>query len=109
MKKVLIDSSVWVSLFAQDVNYKQSLVIIEELMDKNVIIVLPAVVYVEVINTLVRLKQSGEKINVVKQTLFNKKKIPDIIIAQTNQKKKGDSRIFVKLIAILKTLKCSYI
>jgi predicted nucleic acid-binding protein len=75
MKKVLVDSSVWVSLFAQDVNYKLALGILEKLMDQNVIIVLPAVVYVEVVNSLVRLKQSEEKINFARKTLFNNKKI----------------------------------
>lgn len=56
MEKILLDSSVWVSLFARDVNYQKAMDIMVDLLSLKIIIVVPIVVYIEVINTLKRLK-----------------------------------------------------
>lgn len=56
MRKVLLDSSVWISLFARDTNYAKAHAIIASILSKNVSIIVPPLVYIEVISGLTRLK-----------------------------------------------------
>jgi predicted nucleic acid-binding protein len=75
MKKVLVDSSVWVSLFARDANYSMARDTIDALFKSNSLIILPTVVAVEVFCSLNGLSVSKNIINNAKIFLFRNKGI----------------------------------
>lgn len=75
MKKVLPDSSVWVSLFARDGNYQTARKIINEIIDCEYMIILPTLVYIEVINSLYRLKVGVKEIEGVKKYFVKNKRV----------------------------------
>jgi len=79
-RRVLVDSSVWVSLFARDVNYNDALKIISFVRKSNYIVLLPSLVFVETINTLKRLTLSRNKIEEAEQFI---KYFPKINICHT--------------------------
>lgn len=75
MKTVLLDSSVWVSFFAKDENYKKAYHLINILLARDFIIMMPTLVYIEIINALHRLKIDRKKIDNAKNILQGNKKI----------------------------------
>lgn len=75
MRKVLLDSSVWISLFAKDKNYAKAYEIIVRLLADDSLIIIPTLVYIEVINNLYRLKASKGKIAAIEHYFQNDKKI----------------------------------
>lgn len=56
METVLLDSSIWVSLFARDVHYAEAMKLCDSIDKSNTIIILLPLIYVEVMNVLHRLK-----------------------------------------------------
>ncbi len=55
MSKVMLDSSVWVSLFAEDKFFDDADVIIKNASQIKAQIIVPSIVYFEVLNVLGRL------------------------------------------------------
>ena len=76
MKTALLDSSIWISYYLQDSHYPKSEEIIESLLKApSTKIFLPTIVYIEVINTLLRAKVAKEKIQKIKKLFLNSQNI----------------------------------
>lgn len=75
MKKVLVDSSVWVSLFARDTNYPLALKIFRDIKNDGDIILLLPLIYIEVINALKRLNMEKSYIAEAKHFITSFSKI----------------------------------
>lgn len=53
----MLDSSVWISLFVRDMHKEQADQIFKKLMKRNVIILVPMIIYAEVMNNIIKLNQ----------------------------------------------------
>ena len=84
MQKVIIDSSVWVSLIAKDSNYLKARKILSRLLRKKDgrRILVPRIIYLEVINSLRRLNKPQQDINDFRAHL----KLKKIVLVKTNDK-----------------------
>ena len=84
MQKVIIDSSVWVSYIAKDSNHLKAKAILSRLLRKKDgrKILVPRIIYLEVINSLRRLKKSLQVIESFRSHL----KLKKIILVKTNEK-----------------------
>lgn len=89
MKKVMIDSSTWVSYLAIDCNSAEAKKLFFGLLRKKDgrKIVVPMIIYLEVINTLNRLGLSKKEIRFFKKTLKVKRKLRLV---------KTDKKIYLK-------------
>ena len=77
MKKVLIDSSIWVSFLAEDANSPRAYKLFNRLLNKKDgrKILVPRIIYLEVINTLLKLNIPDEKISLFKNMFKVKHKL----------------------------------
>ena len=77
MQKIFIDSSTWVSFFAEDRKTKYAAKLFKRLFErqKSNKILLPRLVYLEVINNLIKLKVSEESILFFKNIVQKKKQV----------------------------------
>lgn len=77
MQKIFIDSSTWVSFFAEDRKTKYAAKLFARLFKKqrNNKILLPRLVYLEVMNNLIKLKVSEEGILTFKNIFRDKKQV----------------------------------
>jgi predicted nucleic acid-binding protein len=85
MKKVFIDSSVWVSFLAEDRNRDKAEKIFRHLLgnkDERIIIV-PRLIYLEVMNNMLKLNLSADRIALFKNLFKTQKKIR---LEKTNEK-----------------------
>lgn len=89
MQKVLIDSSVWVSFLAEDANQAYATKIFRHLFSKKDQrkIIIPRIIYLEVINNILKLNLSQERILAFTNLLKNRKKIHLV---------NTDKRIYIK-------------
>ena len=89
MKKVLIDSSVWVSYLAEDTNSEKAYKLLTRLLSRKDgrKIMVPRIIYLEVINSLLKLERTIKEIENFKLLIRSKKKI---------QLVKIDERIYIK-------------
>ena len=89
MQKVIIDSSVWVSFFLKDTNFQRAYALLARIFRKKDgrKILVPSIIYLEVINTLRRSKRNNEEIEEFKNFFKTKKKF---------QLVKTDEKIYVK-------------
>lgn len=102
MKKVLIDSSVWVSFLAEDRNRDKATKIFKRLLsekDQRKIIV-PRLIYLEVINTLNRIS-AGEDLAAAFRDMFKKQR--KLMLVKVNEKIYIRAEEFAKKVK-LKTL-----
>lgn len=58
-KRVLLDSSVWVSFFGKDTNTEEAKKIVSKLDQNRTNIVIPTIIYLEVMNNLVKIDRTG--------------------------------------------------
>lgn len=77
MQKIFIDSSTWVSFFAEDRKTKYAAKLFQRLFEKSGRnkILLPRLVYLEVMNNLIKLKVAEERIVVFKNIFLGKKRV----------------------------------
>lgn len=75
MEKVMLDSSVWISLFSGDSNQEKALQIINLLPDNGIKILAPIIVYMEVINWLNRQNYEKRRRDEITNIFLNSKKI----------------------------------
>lgn len=84
MQKVLIDSSTWVSYFAIDCNNEEAKKLFTFLFSqKNSRIAVPEIIYLEVINSLIKLQLPKKEILAFKNLV---KKRPKIQLVKTDKK-----------------------
>ncbi|MFA5828964.1 MAG: type II toxin-antitoxin system VapC family toxin [Candidatus Gracilibacteria bacterium] len=75
MKTALLDSSVWISSFIKDVHEQKVKSIFDKLMMENAKIILPKIVYAEIMNNLIRVDHTCKLSRKAKENLLNNVKI----------------------------------
>ena len=75
MQTALLDSSVWIPLFTNDFYSEEAFKIVVELSKYTTKVLLPAIVYAEVINCLKRFKVQRGKIDKIKKFFHENKNI----------------------------------
>jgi predicted nucleic acid-binding protein len=71
MKKILIDSSVWVSFFGKDRNSQRASDIINTVLNERCKIIIPEVIYTEVLNCLTKIEAPK---TAIAKSMFAKRK-----------------------------------
>lgn len=56
---VVLDSSVWISYFTQDIYVKRAQKIVDGFLMKNQLVFIPVIIYAEVINNLFKIDKTG--------------------------------------------------
>lgn len=77
--KIVVDSSVFLSIYLDDSNSKDALQMISRFLQENVVLVVPLVVYFEVINTL---KRKSDYIEVLNNFILDISLNESIILAE---------------------------
>jgi len=75
MEKVMLDSSVWISLFVQDIFTRKAEKIYAYVRDNGDLILVPNVVYAEVINNINKADKTGFLLAQVKNIFHEDKKV----------------------------------
>ena len=75
MKTALLDSSVWISFFGKDIHFKKADKIITNIEDSHYQILLPTIVYIEVLNVLKRIGVAKKTLRKIKTIFLTKRNI----------------------------------
>ena len=97
MEKILIDSSVWVSYLAIDSNSKKAIKLFDFIYDqKSIKIKVPEIIFLEVINSLIKLHRPKKEIQNFKNTFKLKTRF---------QLVKTDKKIYRKAARVAKRIR----